>query len=386
MFADIASKYPMAYPKLLADWKAQQLTQAQIDKERAVASKDTASANETKFKVIGNLAGDLANNPSVLSYQRLAKNAEFMGLPLPGAPSLSQNLTADDLKSYGSFLQSAAMDPKARAEIWKINTLTPADLAKTQTETGLMPYQAQTGRISANASASQAQTHRMDLVTPKIEVSEATGLPVSIDRFAPGGGAVNALANAPQMKPTVMQKDLASNTAKEVGALQTSAQAAMQGKQALDVMRGMDSQGIFSGGIQGSDTFKTLANVWAAAVPTSKDFADKLATTQAWDAKSGELVAMMVKQLGGNRVTNSELSFMKSIKPNTLQTEPGRQMLYNILDKSFANQIETANQAAAYVQKPGQYTLGGFTPSLGGSGNAVLRPNADGTMDYVPGR
>jgi hypothetical protein len=147
-------------------------------------------------------------------------------------------------------------------------------------------------------------------------------------------------------------------------------------------MQSQESKGIMSGGIAGTDTFKTLANIYAATPGANQAVVDKLANTQAWDAESGQLVAMMVKQMGGSRVTNSQLNFMRTIKPNTLMTPEGRGQLYSILNNAFQNQIDTADQAAKYVQTPGTYSLSGFSPQLGAS---TLSPGVQSLLDkYAP--
>ena len=80
-------------------------------------------------------------------------------------------------------------------------------------------------------------------MTPKVDISEATGLPYAVDRFAQGGPTVNPIAGAPQMKTTAMQKDLASQTVQEIGNPRASAQAAIQGQQAVKSLQEQEAMG-----------------------------------------------------------------------------------------------------------------------------------------------
>ena len=371
---DMASRYPNALPKLLQDYKAQQLTQSQISKENALAREADMKSKVQALDTFGKQAYGISQSQGPINPMQIGQivaQAKFLGLPTDGLPSvMDQQGLKQWLANAGNAAAGILDQVKANVE----KTMLPVNVAekqaatnKTNVEAGLAPGIAQSGRISANAAASNAQSTRMGLVAPQVQISEATGLPVAIGRFNSSGQPEASVTpiSGPQMKPTPMQKDLAGATAKEIGNLQNSAVAARQGLQSLTAMKSMEAKGIYSGGIQGTDTFKTLANVWAGTGLATQDQLDQLANTQAWDAKSGELVAQMLKQLGGNRITNNELNFIQRIKPNTLQTEAGRQMLYGALEKSFKNQIDTADQAARYVQQPGQYTLSGFVPDTG---------------------
>ena len=72
--------------------------------------------------------------------------------------------------------------------------------------------------------------------------------------------------------------------------------------------------------------------------------------------KSGELVATMVKQLGGNRVTNNELNFIRNVAEYAADAEAGRRCTDP--EQSVANAITATSRE--YVQRPGNVTLSGF--------------------------
>src|SRR5271157_3280026 len=135
-------------------------------------------------------------------------------------------------------------------------------------------------------------------------------------------------------------------------------------KAMLEDMRNQEAQGIYSGGIQGQPAFKQMANVLAAGGLLSKDQANTLANSQAWDVESKNLVAQAVKQFvgGGGRVAARELDFMGKAKPEDLQTPQGREIVYNTLWKISDRINQQAQQAGQYFQQNGELT--GFTPKF----------------------
>ena len=395
----------------LAVRRADENQQADLKYKGAQTAEATAKGNQANAGALKENLVSIGNHAANLLEQ--AKAGQIDPWKAVGAVSFSVQKAGLDPQMFGFNANVPGNDPNAALAMLQSvagNALSAADRIKLPSEVALntakageanataglrstenqfYPQKIRNETTQANAAASQAATHRLDVMTPKVDISEATGLPYAVDRFAQGGPTVNPIAGAPQMKTTAMQKDLASQTVQEIGNLRASAQAAIQGQQAVKSLQEQEAKGIYSGGIQGTETFKTLANIYAATPGANKAVVDQLANTQAWDAKSGELVATMVKQLGGNRVTNNELNFIRNVKPNTLQTPEGRAQMYSILNKSFQNAIDTADQAEKYVQQPGVYTLSGFRPQytspqtpVSGSSKLLTAPPGSGA-DYV---
>jgi hypothetical protein len=140
-----------------------------------------------------------------------------------------------------------------------------------------------------------------------------------------------------------------------------SAQASWQTKQYIDDLRRMDAQGIFSGGIEGTPFFRTLANVLAPFL--TPEYRDKLANTQAWTADTGNLIATAVRAFvgSGGRVAARELDFFKGVKPETLNQPETRQAIYQNIWKMADKLQQIPGLMTDYQQaNPNDYALSKF--------------------------
>jgi hypothetical protein len=167
-----------------------------------------------------------------------------------------------------------------------------------------------------------------------------------------------------QIAPGAKQGELIKGAVGEYNNLQASAQAAPQIQALVDELRKKEAMGVYSGGIQGTDFFKTLASRLAAAGLVGPEGVEKIGNTQAWEADTGNLVAQAIKAWvgAGGRVAAREIDYFKNLKPNLLQTEGGRQQIYRELYDMSGRQQQHAQQAGEWLQSHDD--LSGFVPKF----------------------
>jgi len=155
--------------------------------------------------------------------------------------------------------------------------------------------------------------------------------------------------------------------AKEIEDLRTKNSAATQVMGMIQDLRNLDHQGIYSGGIQGTDFFRKIANI-VAALPNhgglSPEQLQKLGNSQAWDADTRNLVALAVKQFAGSRVAARELSYFQGSKPDDLMTDAGRELTYRMVYTLADRTHQDYMQADKYAHTKGNYGLAGYTPQF----------------------
>src|SRR5208282_4867116 len=122
-----------------------------------------------------------------------------------------------------------------------------------------------------------------------------------------------------------------------------------------------DAKGqIYSGGVKGSEFFKNVAGVLAAMPGASQDMKDRVASTQAWDARGGALAFDALYSLPGTttiRGSPAILDMIKSMGPNTVMEPAARQMVYNYMRTVFQTQLSLAKAAATETARPGVTNL-----------------------------
>lgn len=159
------------------------------------------------------------------------------------------------------------------------------------------------------------------------------------------------------------EKEMTGINAKEVGEANAQKLQAHQVQAQLIDMRNQEGQGIYSGGIAGTEYFRRIANVMQSMGILSPANADKLANTQTWSAEAKNLVALSVKQWAGSRVAKAELGYFSEAKPNELMTPAGREKTYRALYNASQRIIDIGEQGQEYFDAHGG-SLKGFTPKF----------------------
>jgi hypothetical protein len=377
--ADVLRGRGLAAPGALRALTDLQKTRAEIGEKNAQSLKLVQDVTTARIQTAGNIAAQLARNPTPQAYQALIMQMQFARLPMEafGTPP-SMMAGPDAIRDYANTIAAAATTPKDAAEVAKTYGLLPGDIAqqgatlaktkaeteKTQGESGLLTYNAQTGRISANASATNAATEsraqqfgRATLGVNDLGQGYAV-TPASTTGQAPTG----SIAQGAQVGTPAGVKAAAVAGGAEVGELATKAQSAAQLQAMIGEMRAQEARGIYSGGIMGTEGAKRMVGLLAAAGVLPQAQADKLAHTQVFDAEAQQVVADAVSQFAGSRIAARELPFFQGTKPSTTQLAQARQDLYGSLYNRAQRAIDQAQQAGQHLRTPGNVDLSNFQP------------------------
>jgi hypothetical protein len=390
LLASMATKYPYAYQKLLADYKASQLTQAQIGAQQAASAKDRAAAAKDAFGLASNYATSLMSSgqpPSAAQKMQLATQFAHASVVAGIDPAQVHvpSLIADDSTwaQFGAGVAGMGTPPKDAAEINKWKQTTPAEVAekvaqanKANVEAGLAPFQAQTSRISAGAAAQQAGTQAAEFAFGKTYVPPLTGQGVQVQpqRDAQGnlvpvatpiGGAPAAPGQAPQPAP---QLGMGAGQSAQLDALkkrleEASANTAMGQRMESIVpgLRQMVASG-YNGTLAGSQAGKDFLEFAGSVGALNQDQMTKLGNMRASDALTAELLGPLARELStkGNVIA---LKVAINAKPSSENPAAVRMRMIDAL-QADAKTLQLQGQALnRYVgQNPGDLGLVGFVP------------------------
>lgn len=381
VLSDLAQKYPLAGMQLTNMVQGMQEKQSQIAMNTQKAALDQASAFSKKLEPLGNAAAAVARDGTDNdNWQRLLRQVDYMGMNSYLQPP---SVMADPVtrSQFANYVASSVIDPDKQAQMIATNTKLPYDVAASVAATNLSnqnyllaPKKLAVEQSQAASAAQQAATHAADVFGPKIVPPPSGGPPLVENRFAPGGPTVGTVSGAPnqqgQPQPvpagaytqTPQAKQQTEQTAKIVGVMQGKIPGAIMGLKTLNNLVADDMSGnVYSGGVQGSDFFKNIANVMASMPGASDDMIKKVSTTQAWDTQAGDLAFEMLSSMPGTiRGGNQILKQIQNIKPNTPMQQPARMMVYNYLRTQFETQLQMARDAATQTAQPGVTNLSGL--------------------------
>lgn len=390
----------LAVPGFLKGAQDLQKTRAEIAKDQADALQAQQTARVAGLKALGGDAYRLMNgpNPPTLSdIQRIAYNANFLGvpnvlatMPNPHDPAATKQWLGS---LYGMATESTGQETAAqtRALTGPKVALTQQQTAEAQAAAAAKPIEAQAAATSAAAAAQNAATNRLNASAPQIAYPPGGGPPQAIYRGIPGlpgSGPVPSAGAYPvtgAQAPTPAQKSLGEATGTAVGNEAKSLAGDYQGLNYLDAIEAREKAGIYGGGIQGTDWYKDVANIIASIPGAPAGVIDKIANTQVWEKGTSNLVLQALSGLPGNRVNQQELAFLSKATPSTMQQPQARQMLYGIIRQAMENHIGYIQGQAAHLAKPGVNDLSGWKPNSSPTpSTSPVRINGDDGYNALP--
>ena len=247
-----------------------------------------------------------------------------------------------------------------------------------------MPPGTSSGAPAAPTSVSGALPPRYQDTTagPQIPSAAPSAMPGAGQRTVrpPVGPVGSAQEGAPKPLQTggmsLAQSEQTKETAKVVGNLTKEIPAAVEAKNTIANLRQLDSQGVYAGGVRGSEFFKSLANDWGSMPFASDKMREELSNTQTWDTQAGELVFQKIQSMpGASRVAGPLLNSVKGIKPNTLMTPQARQQVYDLIDRLLDIQIGMAKQSASVSAAPGATNLNAMPDTVPQPPKVIRHPN-----------
>jgi hypothetical protein len=265
---------------------------------------------------------------------------------------------AQALKQAEYYKGEAVQDPDSKQ--WFVKVPNPNGV-------GFTIINANTGQVQLDKNAlplspaDRAAAQRDAAATGAASPTEPSGAGGMVP-LGTAGAVPTSPSGAPVTGPDFKAKELFKSAVPEVEHLTAQSNAASTMKAMIEDLRKGEAQGIFSGGIAGTEFFRKVANIAAATGALSTDQVNKLANTQAWTAETGNLVAQAVSQFAGSRVAAREIPFFQGVKPETLQTPEGREKLYQSLWNISSRVQQTAAQAGQHLAK--NPSLLGFAPQF----------------------
>src|ERR1700674_52454 len=147
----IASKYPLAYPEILQQYKTAKLTEAQAAAETGKATQATAAAFKDAWAPVTNMAASMASSGqwTPAQAQQLVMQAAHAST-IGGYDLTPLKQATQDPQSFSAYLGALAAGANTPKEA--------ADIAKTKAETGAIPATTAATTAQAAAATSQAAT------------------------------------------------------------------------------------------------------------------------------------------------------------------------------------------------------------------------------------
>lgn len=373
-----------------------------MQKDRAEMLTKVVDARVKGLGILSNITGKLGAQESPITAAQdaiITGQASAAGMPrelLLTKPPISDQRA---YKEWAQTVGSLSTSIKDQTDIWATQAKTPAEVQakvadawKSTVDAYLAPQKvgnetmnAQTDRakyLAGNTQTTNAgtvmQTRPTSIENPNAVVSfpqpqHAEGEPMATnpqeqaayqaakDIDARGGEARTVVPAKPvQAGYSPQQMEQIKGTGEVVNEMQKSIPAAAQGLQYIADLRALDAQGIYGGGIKGTDYFKRIANIVASTPFASKEMVERLANTQVWEKDTGNVIIQTLRQLPGNRLTNNELQFISNVNPQTIQQPQARQRIYDTIERGLKNSMEFAQSASQYAVQPGVTNLSGW--------------------------
>lgn len=378
VMADIAQKYPLAAPKLIGDYKAQQLTQAQIEEAKGKASEATSGAFAKAVPFFFNAANDAATTaasgqPPTLAQQKAmhfygtvaAKYGGIDPAALALPPTTDQGGDPDAWAKAAQVYAKIGTTPEAAATIAVKQTEVPknqAEAFKTLTEANLAGFKAQSERmtaqahgVSAGAAAAQANTAAQKFAYGEVLPNQLTG---GVTRVAPTfvngrvvgaeGAPISGAGGGPlQTGPTIGQTNALAEQKPIIAASAATISSAQKGIQLVDQFTALASNpNTLSGPLYASEAGRAiLGTLSSMGIGT-----EKWANAKASEVFTQEMLGPLVHELGAR----GGVGLTKLVglgKPDFANDPVARQAMSNALKQQYQNDIQTNTQKLTYMQQ-----------------------------------
>ena len=393
------SKFPAAAPGALQNILKMRLEGAQANENNAKASDYQQKILNARLEKVASSAQAVADDPSPSNIQAYVVNHAFSGAAQDAFGGTPSTMDPQAWAQYGSNVYKQLTDPKVRAE----TAMSIINAKQAPAKLGIEQQNSDTE--AANLAFNKAKFYKgepfqdpdskkwfVKIPNPNgvgfTIIAADSGMPTTAPPAQPSvagaaphfnlnnasladvqGAVADAQNGAPDINsgpvtgPTFRQKKELEVATPEVGHLAAQAQAAANMKSMLVDLRNSEAQGIYSGGVTGTDFFQKIANIGAAMGTLTPEQQAKLSNTQAWNAETGNLVAQAVSQFAGSRVAAREIPFFQSTKPDDIQTPVGRAKIYQALWNISSRVQQQADQAQTWLDK-GNTSLAKFQPKF----------------------